>query len=1001
MYLTTTDGFSDIYKNWTIYLNQIVCVFTKETKSTNLKLKYMLTQTHCYLSLNTRHAAFVVSHCAVLAVVVGMLLACASKPSCGDLNAKRNAADSVVVGISGRAGLDSLIDVAAKRGDHILEMRARRQLGRTYRESNLFMKAIDCHQQELSLAQQIHDTIAIVQALNNIGTNFRRMGVLDEAVDYHYRALHLCEAFSVQADSTARKNRVVSLNGIGNICLTLGDKETADSVFRAALAGEKMLGSHLGQAINYANIGSLFEQDRQIDSAWTYYRMSMEQNRQAKSNLGISLCYTHFGRLYEKQGKTAKAIAEYQKSYAIMAQSDDRWHAMEPCLALAQVYVKLGDFVKAKHYLVIADNEARKLKSLEYQSQVAWLFYNIYNKEGNCGQALAYYKAYNELGDSVASEKNLVHMQNMRVRYEHEQRKAEVDAINKEYHAERTLRVVGFATTLLIFVLAAVVIMFLVYALRMRKRKQMVQQQMNDMRLSFFTNITHEFRTPLTVILGYAHMMEQGKLPPEEVVSIGHMVSRQGLRLLSLINQLLDIQKVKSAVGHPDWRRGDLVLFVATVVESYLNLAHTQRISLMYAPKQQKAECDFVPDYVQKVVCNLVTNAIKFSKEGGRVLVTLDVSGDFMMLRVADYGAGISESDSRHVFEPFYQTDSKQKSIGSGVGLALVKQIVTSLGGSISLDSRLGVGSVFTVKLPVKAPAGIGVKPIEVYGAMAQQMMADADAEGKGDDGGVYGNAAAEGDDRQIVLIVEDNADVAKYMSMQLASQYQLIVAHDGEEGLRMATETVPDIIITDLMMPKMDGYELCQAVKQADVLNHIPVIVVTAKTAQEDRLRGLQLGVDAYLDKPFNAEELIVCVKNLLDKHRLLRERYMQAKAEHKTDAEAELSPCDRTFLERIDAIVDKEMATGEISVDSVASALCMSQQQLRRKLSAISGDTPLAYIRALQMKRARQLLDDTGNIPIGEIAMKCGYFDTSHFTRAFKQTTGVTPTQYRKNKA
>lgn len=142
------------------------------------------------------------------------------------------------------------------------------------------------------------------------------------------------------------------------------------------------------------------------------------------------------------------------------------------------------------------------------------------------------------------------------------------------------------------------------------------------------------------------------------------------------------------------------------------------------------------------------------------------------------------------------------------------------------------------------------------------------------------------------------------------------------------------------------------------------------------------------------------MCVKNLLDKHRLLRERYMQAKAEHRADAEAELSPCDRAFLERIDGIVGKEMATGEISVDSVASALCMSQQQLRRKLSAISGDTPLAYIRALQMKRAQQLLDDTGNIPIGEIAMKCGYFDTSHFTRAFKQVTGVTPTQYRKKK-
>ena len=956
----------------------------------------------------------------VFAALLGLLVACHSHPSFRALDAQRHEADSLVEGLKTNESLDSLIRVAAKEGNHMLEMRARQQLGRNYRESNLFMKAIDCHRHELALAQQLHDTIAMVQALNNIGTNFRRMGVLDEAIDYHYRALHLSEDFSVKSDRTARKNRVVSLNGIGNICLTLGDVETADSVFRAALAGERSLDSHLGQAINYANLGSLFEQRNQLDSAWAYYSHSMKQNHLAKSDLGISLCYTHFGRLYEKQGQTAKAIAEYRKAYDIMAPSDDRWHAMEPCLALAQVYVRLGDHAQAKHYLAIADEAAHTLHSLEHQSQVAWLYYNIYSKEGDCRRALASYKAYNEFGDSVSSEKNLIHMQNMRVRYEHEQRKAEVDAINKEYRTERTLKVVSVTAAVLIFVLAAVIMSFLVYALRTRKRKQLAQQQMNEMRLSFFTNITHEFRTPLTVILGYSHMMEQGQLPPEEVVNIGHMVSRQGSRLLSLINQLLDIQKVKSAIGQPDWRHGDLVLFVSTVVESYLNLAHSHRIELMYAPKQQKAECDFVPDYAQKVVCNLVTNAIKFSKEGGRVLVTLDVSGDMLTLRVADYGAGISPADSQRIFEPFYQTDSKQKSIGSGVGLALVKQIVTSLGGSISLDSRLGVGSVFTAKVPVKAPAGVVVKPIEVYGAMSQQLLIDADTLDKATAPAAATAAAASAkadatpapdlapldtddaadttDTRPLVLIVEDNVDVAEYMSMQLRSRYRLAVAHDGEEGLRMATDTVPDLIITDLMMPRMDGYELCQAVKQSEVLNHIPVIIVTAKTTQQDRLRGLQMGVDAYLNKPFNAEELTVRVDNLLEKHRMLRERYMQAKAEHKADASAELSPRDRAFLKRVDEIIYGDMSRGEVTVDSVASALCMSQQQMRRKLSAVTGDTPLAYIRALQMKRAQELLNTHADVAISDVAMKCGFFDTSHFTRAFKQALGVTPTQYRK---
>lgn len=557
--------------------------------------------------------------------------------------------------MKGEQSLDSLVKEAEKSGDQMLEMRARRQLGRTYREDNFFMKAIDCHQREMALGEQLHDTIAMAQALNNIGTNYRRMGILDEAINYHYRALHISEEFSYKDDRTARKNRVVSLNGIGNICLTLGDKETADSVFHAALEGEKSLGSNLGQAINYANIGSIFEQSNRLDSAWVYYRHSMEQNRLAESDLGISLCYTHFGRLYDKQGKTAEAIAEYRKAYEIMKPSGDRWHTMEPCLALAEIHLKTGDYNAAMHYLEIADQLAHDLHSLEHQSQIARIYYEIYSRKGDYARALRYYKEYNELGDSVASEKNIIHMQNMRMRYENEQHRAEMDAVNNEYKAERTLRRLSFAATVLVIVLATVIISFMFYALRARKRKQLLQHQMDEMRISFFTNITHEFRTPLTVILGYSHMLEEGKVPAGDIRKVGSMVSRQGSRLLSLINQLLDIQKVKSAIGQPDWHRGDVVLFISNIVEGYLNLAHSRGIRILYAPKQQDYVCDFVPDYAQKVVCNLVTNAIKFSKRGQNVLITLRIEDGMLTLVVADYGSGIAPEDRRRIFEPFYQ----------------------------------------------------------------------------------------------------------------------------------------------------------------------------------------------------------------------------------------------------------------------------------------------------------------------------------------------------------
>lgn len=969
----------------------------------------MLIRRFTLLYSSPQTAPVLLSRYSLLAVtclaVVFLLISCHSSPSPSHLQALRSHADSIVDEVDGEQSLDSLVNAAERKGDRMLEMRARKKLGRVYRESNFFIKAIDCHTRELKLAEQLGDTIAAVQALNNIGTNFRRMGIFDEAVDYHYRGLHLCEEFSLKDDSTARKNRVISLNGIGNICLTLGDTETADSVFNAALEGEKRLGSHLGQAINYANLGSLYERNGQIDSAWTFYRRSMEQNRLAKSDLGISLCYTHFGRLNEKQGRRAEAIAEYRKAYEIMAPSDDRWHTMEPCLALAEIYIKMGDDATAMQYLDMADRLAHDLHSLEHHSQIARLYYDIYNRKGDTRQALHFYKIYNELGDSVSSEKNIIHMQNMRVRYEHEQHRAEMESVNQQYRTERTLKRLSFAAGMLVVILAAVIVCFMLYALRARKRKQEVQHQLDEMRLSFFTNITHEFRTPLTVILGYSRMMEEGKVPMGDITRVANMVSRQGSRLLSLINQLLDIQKVKSAVGMCDWYRGDVVLFLSNIIESHLNMAHSRGIRLLYAPKQQKAVCDFVPDYAQKVVCNLVTNAIKFSKEGSEVLVSLDVEDDMLQMRVADFGSGISQDDQQRIFEPFYQTESDKKNVGSGVGLALVKQIVSALNGSISLVSKVGEGSVFTVRIPVKAPEGVEVKSLESLGSVPTSILLNAendvmpetdcsDSISEADDA----DDDNQSDTRQLVLIVEDNADVAEYMTMLLKTRYRLAIAHDGMKGLEMATQLVPDIIVTDVMMPRMDGYELCQAVKQSDVLNHIPVIIVTAKTTQADKLRGLQLGVDAYIYKPFDAEELAVSVGNLLEKSRMLRERYMQAVAEHQPNAEAALPPQDRAFIDRVNTIVDKEMNEGNVTVDTVAVALCMSSAQFRRKLTAVSGTTPAVYIRTRQMQMAQRILDSNADLPINEVAMKCGFYDVSHFTRTFKLVMGVTPTQYKK---
>lgn len=287
--------------------------------------------------------------------------------------------------------IDSLRVLAtrfAQDGNTFGEIVAYNELGKCYREESRFSEAIETHKKGLMLSVNLCDTLQIIQALNNIGTNYRRIGFLDEASSYHYKALSYCEAYSHKNDKKLLKSRVISLNGIGNVFLTLNNYEVADSVFRMALDGEQILGSSLGQAINYANIGAIFESKGQIDSAKHYYQFSMKFNQKAHSELGISLCHTHFGRLYEKNGELDKAIDEYRKAYNIMQFNSDTWHWIESCLSLARVYIQKGDFRTAGVYFDQAQKKAVEIHSLEHLAEIYHLEYLWYLKKGDSRKAL-------------------------------------------------------------------------------------------------------------------------------------------------------------------------------------------------------------------------------------------------------------------------------------------------------------------------------------------------------------------------------------------------------------------------------------------------------------------------------------------------------------------------------------------------------------------------------------------------------------------------------------
>ena len=907
--------------------------------------------------------------------------------------ADRKLTDSMVWANRSVDSLEVLLDRFVGDENKLGIMIAQRELGKLYRENNRFDDAIEASLNGLKVARELEDTLEIIQALNNTGTNFRRIGALDEASSYHYEALEYCETYSDKTSPAAIKNRNVTLNGIGNIQLTLGNNETAERVFREALTGEQKIDNLVGQAINYANIGATFESGGMADSARYYYSQSMKYNRKAKSDLGISLCHNHFGRLYEKEEKWDKALLEYRSAYDIMKNSPDKWHWLESCLALARTYFFTGDKPNADKYLTEARETANSIKSLEHLSEVYKLNYQILEKQGNFREALRNYQLFHLYGDSLLNTKNYIHLQNTIVKFERKKRDLDIATVSKNYERKRRLAQLLIYSAAGLITISLVALLALLYALKMRTKSQRMLEKTEKMRTNFFTNITHEFRTPLTVILGLGEQLESGQLKKDkEIVAAGSMIMRQGNSFLELINQLLDISRIQSSIGKADWRTGNIVILLQMLVESFEMQARNQNIDLRFVTAETAVTMDFVPHYARKIMRNLISNALKYTPDGGKVYVSSRRKNNEIEIRVVDTGCGIHPEDLPHIFKPFFQGENSRMPASSGVGLSLVHQIVKAMNGNITVVSALDKGSAFTLVLPLRHGTEKWATwiPSEIMTACRKQRNTPQPVE-------TQAPSCNEDNSKETVLIAEDNSDVLFYVGSQFGKKYNLLFAKDGEEAFEKAENFIPDLIITDVRMPGMDGYELCRQIRASELANHIPIIILTAKGNEEDRIKGIEAGAEAYLTKPFNSEELNVLAAKMLEIRKVLREKFSQALNEG-TEANIQLTTAEQNFLTKLTDLVYAQMIKGEIDIENLASSMATSRSQLNRKTTAVTGYNISNYILQVRMSKAKRLLDADISSPIGEIALECGFTDMSYFSRIFKNLFRMTPSQYRK---
>ena len=837
-----------------------------------------------------------------------------------------------------------------------------RQQGKKERDASRYDEALRLHIRGLDMARAVGDSSEWIQALNNIATDYRRMGMLDVAQSYHYQALSLCDESS---DTTyqMRKNRVKALNGLGNIYLSIYSYDDADSVFRQALEGEHQLGSATGQAINYANLGSIYSARGDDEKALDYYRQSMFYNKKDSNLLGMALCHLYFGNIYERRQQYDLALREYEQSDRMMTDLKDLWHALEPRLALASVYYHTHEDAKALALLDRADATARQINSWEHIVEVHHLYFQLMQRQGRYHEALDHHLIATAYQDSILDNEKLDRIHNIGINIERTRQQEMVNMAQNELQTEKRIRqqsawLFGLTVILLLAVISA-----LLYVQRMRHHSMEMMREASRLREDFFTNITHEFRTPLTVILGLSRKIRENTEVPQSVSDKASTIERQGNRLLTLVTQLLDISKVKSVIGEPNWQHGNICAQVAMLLETYIDYAANRGVTLKYH-YDQAIEMDFVPDYVNKVMSNLVSNALKFTPNGGTISVNLYHRGDRLHIDVSDTGHGISSDKLAHIFEPFYTTGDMGEAKGTGIGLALTQEIISHLNGTITAESQVGKGTTFHIVMPIQNRSADPVTETEI------------------------GNSG-----KPIIVVAEDNADVADLLCTQLEPFYEVVAARDGVEALKHAGEIIPDLVITDVMMPNMDGMALARAIRANDLTAHIPIIMVTARVTEQDRIEGIKAGADAYLVKPFNTEELLTRVAKLLEQRIMLRDKYAQTI----TQAPVSDDAIEDHFLARVEQVIVAHINKGEdITVTMVADDLNITARQLHRKVTGLINQSPAALIRITRINCAKTIMAAKPEMPLKSVALACGFTDYSHFAKVFRTVTGVSPTAW-----
>ncbi len=530
------------------------------------------------------------------------------------------------------------------------------------------------------------------------------------------------------------------------------------------------------------------------------------------------------------------------------------------------------------------------------------------------------------------------------------------------------------------------------------KSKQLEKQaaklkEMDKVKSRFFANISHEFRTPITLIKGPINDLINSKTKGVDHKKI-MMVDRNADRLLQLVNQLLDLSKLDAGSLKLEPRECDLNHFLRSLGSAFNSFAEQRNISYDISISQNTLVTSFDKDKLEKIVSNLLSNAFKYTPDYGEVKFYSVIQNNQVKIEISDTGVGIAQEKLPQIFDRFYQVDASttRDQEGTGIGLALVKELVVLHHGKIQVNSSYGQGTTFSIAIPLPYIKESIENPDPGFKERPTTKCTEKDNNLKGDDFLLSNKGTP------IILIVEDNNDMRRYIIDYLKDKFQILEAIDGEMGLKIAQKEIPDLIISDVMMPKMDGTQMCKQLKNDEKTSHIPIVMLTAKADQQDKLSGLNIGIDDYLVKPFDNKELKARINNLIAQRNTLRERYsQQITLEPKRVL---ITPKEQVFLEKVIESIEQNLSNSAYGVPEMQKHLSMSKTQLHRKIKAITDQAPGEFLRNYRLKTSAQLLCQQSD-NISQVAYTVGFNSVSYFTKCFKSLYGMPPTEFVKEQA